>query len=233
MVINFMKQLKMNNNYVILSPGRCASVFLAQYLIHKIRIRDNILFKFKHFDKSFQTEYSKNNSVIHLHNFDDLSKYYQPNDYLIVLRRNPVDAAASNLIAFTTKTYNFKQNKVNQKHYISKSDYIEKYKDVKFEFKDDEFLLEVKRYLNWYVNADHLKPNLILNFNQATDCKYLDRIFDFEESDVSDLANLFSQPFDRWSKIKDGEKLRTLGNELFRSYNEKYPHIFSNNDFSY
>lgn len=216
------------HNYVILSPGRCASVFLAQYLIIQIAKRDNIEYKFRHFDRNFQSEYSNNKSVIHLHHIEDLSKYYNKEDYLIVIKRNPVEAAASNLIA--TKTQFFNANSL-LKNKIPLNEYAAVFDNSEFEFNQNKFLVEVKRYLDWYINAAKIQTNLSLNFNQTIDSKYLNSIFDFDTIDDSDLVVRFSQPFDKWTKIKNSTKLKNLGENLFNEYKKQYPNIFASDDF--
>ena len=214
------------HNYVILSPGRCGSVFLSKYLKSQFAACDEIFYDFKHIENDTDIEYSSSRYIIHTHFLDKVASYV--NDFLIVIRRNPVDIAASMMLADITGAYHFDKE-------IDRKDYIIKYRDFVFEFDNSFFFDEVKRFLDWYVQADKLKTNLILNFNQATDPKYIDRIFNFKEVNLNEISPHLplAQPFDKWTKIKDADKLRKIGHKVFEAYKKQYPAIFNSDDFNY
>jgi hypothetical protein len=213
------------HNYVILSPGRCGSVFLGKYLLSQIGTRDEIFYDFKHVEDDTDIEYSSSKCIIHIHNLNKLASYRSDNDYLIVIRRNPIEIAASMMLADITGAYHFNN--------IYREDYILKYKDSIFEFDPTFFFNEVKRFSDWYVKADKLKSNLILNFNQAINPKYIDQKFNFKEVNLKEIKVPLAQPFNKWDKIKDADNLRNIGYKLFKAYKKQYPEIFNSDDFNY
>ena len=107
----------MMHNYVILSPGRCGSVFLSKYLMLQLTSRDKILYDLKHVENDTNVEYSSSRYIIHTHFSDNVASYV--NDYLIVIRRNPVDIAASMMLADITGAYHFDEE-IDRRDYIIK-----------------------------------------------------------------------------------------------------------------
>jgi hypothetical protein len=223
-------------SYIVSSPGRCGSLYLARYLFEYDLLQDKDT-EFKHIDFDYDnTDLEKNvnllnqnNLIIHTHDIKSLLHDINFNvKKIIIIRRNPVEIAVSYYVAEETDTYHFYH--FNQK-YIDPQEYIEKFKDVKFTIDQPRFLRRLKHVLDWYIDADKLNNTIIFNYKQAINTDIINQKLNLTQIDTSTQVLPIEQPFDKWNHIEHADFIKKIGSEIFNHYQFKFPHIFPKEDF--
>lgn len=202
-------------SYIILSPGRCASVQLATYL------KNYLHSSFSHVVNSTKITDLLNLNIIHCHS-KKIALPYLNHKKLIVITRNPLEIAASMLVAEQTKVFHFTE--------ITIEDYIEKYKNVEFLLNPKIFSDRIKDICDWYINIQPLMNNAtILTYHQAINIPEVCNILGIKFDPQCKLHMAMKpQPFNKWDKIKSSNDLITLGNSVFKKYQILYPLLFDN-----
>jgi len=211
-------------SFIVLSPGRAGSVQLSSYL------KNYCIFhfgnsEFIHLDKD--TVFDENiSNIIHSHH-RELVESYLPSRKTIIITRNPVEIAASFMLAEQTGTYHF--------HSTSVEEYVNKYKDTKFVINPIYFATKVKEICNWYVNIkDLMETSIVLNYPQVINIEEACNILNIKFTLRFKLnMNAKPQPFNKWDKLEPLENLKNIGNAIFKKYQNEYPDIFTDQNFKY
>lgn len=217
-------------NYIVLSPGRCGSIFLGVFLEQYFRIVNPPGHKLFPLTKESNNTLSVDiHPLIHCH----VPQLIQPllSSYkLIIIKRNVVEITGSAVIAELTNKWYFAG--ANRKK--DRTEYIEKYKDQTFTVDTHDFMNRVRYFCEWYVSVQTiLDQAIVLKYDQAIDPESIFQCLNLSPVAISNEFLLEPQPFDKWEKLQNSDKLKIAGNKVFSVYQEKYPKIFNEDHFKY
>jgi hypothetical protein len=169
------------------------------------------------------------NFIIHCHHSRAIPIFSQ-NRKSIIITRNPIEIVISHMIAQETSTYHF--GKLGESN-LSVEKYKEKYNGVQFKFSEKYFITWLKEILEWYVNAyQFANDSIVIKYEQAINIKEFSRILDLQSIETPDNLPV-AQPFDKWKIVQNSDKFKEIGNIIFQHYKEKYPDIFTEENFRY
>ena len=216
--------------YIVLSPGRCGSIFLGVFLERYFRIVNPPGHKL--FPLTRETKDSLTidiNPIIHCH-VPELIQSLLPYYKLIIIKRNVVEITGSAVIAELTNKWYFAGS--NRKK--DRLDYIEKYKDQQFTIATNDFANRVKYFCEWYVSIGSLYDQaIIMKYDQAIEPESIFQCLNLSPVSISNEFLLEPQPFNKWEKLRNSDKLKLAGDNVFATYQEKYPKIFNEDYFKY
>jgi hypothetical protein len=204
-------------NYLILSPGRSGSVMLARYLAQYLNKT------YVHID-----EYDGNltNCVLHVHDVSIAQKFI--NYQILLVRRSPVEIAASIMLAKSTGVFHFKRDEQDTTNQTSKEEYINRYKDTIFEIDIKEYLHLVQTYIDWYLSTENIvSKSIIFSYEEAIDISSINQKLNLSANTTCKMSLPIAQPWDKWEKIKDGKLIKSAGNKLFLPYIKRHKNIFA------
>lgn len=173
-------------------------------------------------------EYTDNldNCVLHVHSVELAKKY---NNYQILLiKRSPVEIAASIMIANITSTFHFSRDDSDLINTVKREDYIKQYENTQFEIDIVEYLKMVQYFIDWYISAEDIMKNSIqFLYHEAININAINYKLNLKKIPTDDFSLPLSQPWNKWDKIKDGQTIKAAGDKLLLPYIKRHKNIFA------
>lgn len=216
-------------SYIVASPGRTGSIFLATFLQHYSSYQTGRMTYMYTVQREFRDlEDLPSNFVIHCHQVEAI-ELFAASRKLFLITRNPIEITASYLIAELTGTFHFGNFDANQR---SRESYIQNYQHKTFHLDPQYFISYLKYNCEWYVSAYQHQHATLINYKNVTNLDHVNTLLDNRDFVVDWALLPQAQPFDKWSKIENADLIRKIGTSVFDHYRKMYPHIFTEDNFS-